>query len=107
MTVRRGVEASGCLRLNSVPAAPASGLAVTLPFAGGTTVDDATTAENDRRPGRPKRGPCHGLGAQGLPAGERATELSYAPRAFITGRAWLERGHPSQVLGCNNHTLIY
>ena len=71
MTVRRGVEASGC-----------------LPF---------RTAENDRRPGRPKRGPCHGLGAQGLPAGERATELSYAPRVFIAGRAWLERGHSSQV----------
>ena len=84
MTVRRGVEAPGCLRL-----------------------DVTKTAENDRRPGRPKRGPCHGLGAQGLPAGERATELSYAPRVFIAGRAWLERGHPSQVLGCNNHTLIY
>ena len=64
---------------------------------GGATVDDATTAENDRRPGRPKRGPRHGLGAQGLPAGERATELSYAARVFIAGRAWLERGHPSQV----------
>lgn len=74
MTVRRGVEASGCLRL-----------------------DNSKTAENDRRPGRPKRGPCHGLGAQGLPAGERATELSYAARVFIAGRAWLERGHPSQV----------
>ena len=51
VTVRRGVEAPGCLRL-----------------------DNSKTAENDRRPGRPKRGPCHGLGAQGLPAGERATE---------------------------------
>ena len=96
-----GVEASGCLRLDSVLALRS------LPFAGGTTVDDATTAENDRRPGRPKRGPRHGLGAQGLPAGERATELSYAARVSIAGRAWLERGHPSQVLGCFNHTLIY
>ena len=55
----------------------------------------------------PKGAPRHGLGAQGLPAGERATELSYAARVSIAGRAWLERGHPSQVLGCNNHTLIY
>ena len=77
---------------------PTSCLPVTLPVAGGTTVDDATTAENDRRPGRPKRGPRHGLGAQGLPAGERATELSYAARVSIAGRAWLERGHPSQVV---------
>ena len=99
MTGRRGVEAPGCLRLDSVPATPR-----VVPC-GHTSLrrgDDgrrsnAKTAENDRRPGRPKRGPCHGLGAQGLPAGERATELSYAARVFIAGRAWLERGHPSQV----------
>ena len=62
---------------------PASCLAVTLPFAGGGR--RSTTQQRQKMIGGragPKGVSINGLGTQGLPAGERATELSYAPRFF-------------------------